>query len=380
MAKKKKDGKKVKGNALEKFASRGTLQPNAVYYFDPPLEAHEIYQLENLLKNLKHGYIVTRPLMDDRWGEDQRLLWIQTTPSGDLDSWQNPDDELQTKKDTINWYKNERSVSKTFDAFYDGRELLNTPNVEDIFDKLYEQEDDFEWARDSIKTLPSEFAITFCRDSLNKHRRVKHGRVKPESVFRFNDLKNILMSYLSQYSGSVTPDEDWFQNAMNSSKGRIVMYFGTHDGVLQWGGWDDCEENSIDTFEFVFPVDLFINIYSGKDQQVMNFDNLTEQEGDEFDWVKDLGLPKGIDRSQLNRIMGGHSLIKLSPEDLRPGLIVRRSNGKFIYEIGERTTMDIEGNTYKGYKLLNVTTAHSYFAKDSQILKDFYIVTIDTLK
>ena len=372
MAKKKKDGTKIKGNALEKFASRGTLQPDAVYYFDPPLEAHEMYQLEKLLKNLKRSDMVTSPLSSDRQGEDQRLLWIETSHNGGLDSWQNPDDDLQTKKDVIRWYKSERSV----DAFYNGRELLNTPSVEDIFDKLYESEDDdFEWAKESIKTLPSEFVITFCRHSLNKQR-----RTKPESVFRFRELKNVLEPMLQQNSELNRYDEVWFTTAMRDHRGRIVMYFTTHNGILDLSGWDNCEDNTIDAYEFVFPVEMFINIYSGKDQQVMNFDKLTEQEGDEFDWVKDLGLPKGIDRSQLNRIMGGHSLIKLSPEDLRPGLIVRRPNGKFIYEIGERTSMDIEGNIYKGYKLLNVTTAHSYFAKDSQILKDFHIVTIDTVK
>lgn len=241
--------------------------------------------------------------------------------------------------------------------------------------KLYEQEDEFEWAKESIKTLPPEFVIAFCRHSLNKHR-----KIKADSMFRFQELKNLLLSMLNQPEELSRLGEDWFRAAMMGHKGRIVMYFTTHNGTLDWGGWDSCADNSVDAYEFVFPVEMFINIYSGKDQQVMNFDKLTEQEGDEFDWVKDLGLPKGIDRSQLNRIMGGHSLIKLSPEDLRPGLIVRRPNGKFIYEIGERTTMDIEGNIYKGYKLLNVTTAHSYFAKDSQILKDFHIVTIDTVK
>jgi len=362
MAKRGEIKKKVSKNALEKFVSRGTLQPDAVYYFDPPLEAHEIYQLENLLKNLKHGHIVTRPLMDERHGEDQRLLWIETDHSGDLESWQNPDGELLTKEDTINWYNSEKPI----DAFYNGRELLNTPNVQDIFDKLYEQEDEFDWVKQSINALPPEFIVSFCKHSLNKHR-----QVKADSMFRFRELKNVLEPLLYQSSKLSRLNDEWFKDTMEGSRGRIVMYFGTHDGILDWNGWDTCEENSIDSYEFVFPVEMFINIYSGKDQQVMNFDKLTEQ---------DLGLPKGLDRSLLNKMAGGHQLVKLRLEDLTPGLMVKRARGQFLYEIGERMSLNIEGQVYNGYNLINVTNGRSYFTKDSQLLKEFFRVIIDTIE
>lgn len=103
------------------------------------------------------------------------------------------------------------------------------------------------------------------------------------------------------------------------------------------------------------------------------FDTLFEQEGDdEFGWVSDaINLPQNLSVSHL----GKHKITKLTLEDIKIGAMIRRYNGKFLYEIGEPTQFNIGGVMQPGYMLKNLSNGKNYFTKISQMLREFYLIS-----
>lgn len=102
------------------------------------------------------------------------------------------------------------------------------------------------------------------------------------------------------------------------------------------------------------------------------FETLYEQDGDdEFSWVTDIGLPKDLSVGHL----GKHTITKLRLEDIQQGAMIRRYNGKYLYEIGEPSQFNIGGVMQPGYILKNLSTGKNYFTKTSQMLREFYLIS-----
>ncbi len=107
---------------------------------------------------------------------------------------------------------------------------------------------------------------------------------------------------------------------------------------------------------------------------------VNESEGDEFDWVNEL-QPKNIDDTQLRNMTGGYILRPLRLEDLRPGLFIKRRNGKFLYELGEELPLSFtDSNTGEklngemGYMLVNISNGKRYMGRKHQIVRDFHLI------
>ena len=104
---------------------------------------------------------------------------------------------------------------------------------------------------------------------------------------------------------------------------------------------------------------------------------VNESEG-EFDWVNEL-QPQNIDDAQLRRA-GKYILKQLTLDDLRPGLFIKRKNGKFLYELGEELPISfIDANSEElvgemGYMLINISNGKKYMGRKHQIIRDFYLI------
>lgn len=150
---------------------------------------------------------------------------------------------------------------------------------------------------------------------------------------------------------------------------------GKYYGKTMW--WNDGHEALYKTISKI-PEDAITKMveYSMSG----DYKPVNESEGDEFDWVNEL-QPKNIDDTQLRNMTGGYILRPLRLEDLRPGLFIKRRNGKFLYELGEELPLSFtDSNTGEklngemGYMLVNISNGKRYMGRKHQIVRDFYLI------
>lgn len=132
---------------LEKFLKTGKLEPDACYYFDPPLKEMEMHQLKELFEGVRGKEVVTNPLEFEINADTiKELLWFETDGGGNITGWQNPESEygpdgqghheppLLNTEDIINWFR--RHGEYDYLTFISGRQFIH--NYTDLFDQLNE--------------------------------------------------------------------------------------------------------------------------------------------------------------------------------------------------------------------------------------------------
>jgi hypothetical protein len=212
------------------------------------------------------------------------------------------------------------------------------------------------------------------------------SRVNPELRDCDSDSYNILNKLVGDFSTVVgvtdeadlcRPDEEYDALVDGINGGGILIYnpkLKGHDGFGESKIKDDNDRDICEKMNCWWINSHYATFTKGEPFDTHNaFDALFEQEGDdEFGWVTDIGLPKGMDEKTL-RDMTGYNLKKLSVEELTTGLFVKRRNGKFLYELGE-PAMNLEFTTDPGFMLKNLSNGKFYFTKTKHILRDFWAI------
>lgn len=497
---------------LDRFLRTGKLEPHACYYFDPPLEDYEMFQLKSILRNVQGNQVITYPLIHLSSEDIQKLLWFDTDGKGEINGWQNPEpyrqyedgsenDVLMNLKDIKNWYREEGILT----TFINGRDFLGDTNFdtnqafENLFDQLTESrlneiggkraKDTHVIYRDNnmviVVPLSFESAKSFSRktqyctggDCSRGSERTSKSMFKQHTsrgdiLYRifFKDGTKVRLTWngdinakdfhwgLGKKDSYPTFTDRNMSNPFDLEQIREIRLeqlelefeseprikeldewekkfarqwgWGVHDisGILEkirekWGmpkfgdspskpmspeNWDKMHEEETKVYDiYLKKKKEILGKYYGKTawwneghemlykaiiripenaiskmveySMSGDYKPITESEGDDFDWVKDLGIPK-IEDSQL-RQMGSYNLKPLRLEDLRPGLFIKRKNGKFLYELGEELPLNFKDthtgeqlNGELGYMIINVSNGKRYMGRKHQIVRDFYLI------
>lgn len=350
------------------FLSNGTFPRETVLYFDPPLVDHEMYELKRILdsKNIGDSKNVLYPIEQahfyTRHPKGNQLAWVQIY-NNRIDGWQNAVEGLDNKAAYLSWH--ERHDNRFFRAggkFINGRKLLTDIDTHDLFDQL--------------------------NDPIN------------ESIIKEGFNADGAYEVIYYYFNNILSTKDWG----NVSKNLSIIYPG-----IKWNSGADISEkrsNEITCILIIKIREKYASIGLGgyrclvhpKGYDVNNktpyvdgtplttttnfdvssyFDQLNES--DEFDWVNEL-QPQNIDDAKL-RQAGRYTLKPLTLEDLRPGLFIKRKNGKFLYELGEELPLNFQDintgeelNGEMGYMLINISNGKRYMGRKRQIIRDFYLI------
>lgn len=109
------------------------------------------------------------------------------------------------------------------------------------------KESNNEWFEGLSTGVPEDFAITFCETEIST-----------ELLNRFiNSVPHYTVS--TRFDGLW--DENWVKGRIRYESGRVVLYFVRNGNTILWMGWDDCKNNSIKKYDYVFTIDEFLKIF-----------------------------------------------------------------------------------------------------------------------
>lgn len=115
-----------------------------------------------------------------------------------------------------------------------------------LIKKILKESND-EWFEELKPSFPDAFVLTFCETP-----------VSMELMNRFSD--SISPSVLGSKLNGMW-DKMWVNDRISHQRGRIVMYFEREGNTILWIGWDDCKNNSIKKYDYVFTIDEFLKIF-----------------------------------------------------------------------------------------------------------------------